>query len=86
MDKFEGRYTVEEGESTTLIWAMQATFSLGYKKVIFEGENIHVNKCIKGQAFNLRLNLFIPSQLGRIILKQLNLFIGIKPQTHVLIY
>ena len=59
MGKFEGRHTVEEGESTTLIWAMQATFSLGYKKVIFEGDNIHVNKCIQGQAFNLILAQFI---------------------------
>ena len=38
---------------------MQATFSLGYKKVIFEGDNIHVNKCIQGQAFNLGLTQFI---------------------------
>lgn len=59
MDKFEGRHAVEEGESTALIWAMQATFSLGYKKVIFEGDNIHVNKCIQGQAYNLRFTQFI---------------------------
>ena len=42
MGRFESRSTVEEGECTVLIWAIQPAYSLGYKKVIFEGDNIQV--------------------------------------------
>ncbi|CAG7874729.1 unnamed protein product, partial [Brassica rapa] len=65
MGIFEGRSTIEEGECTALIWAIQAAYSLGYKKVIFEGDNIQVTRCLQAklqkyrclQATNINLRL-----------------------------
>ncbi|CAN6867532.1 unnamed protein product [Brassica oleracea var. botrytis] len=59
MGRFEGRSTVEEGECTALIWAIQAAYSLGYKKVIFEGDNIQVTRCLQAASINLRLENYL---------------------------
>ncbi|CAN6861486.1 unnamed protein product [Brassica oleracea] len=59
MGRFEGRSTVEEGECTALIWAIQAAYSLGYKKVIFEGDNIQVTRCLQTASINLRLENYL---------------------------
>ncbi|CAN6996400.1 unnamed protein product, partial [Brassica rapa subsp. trilocularis] len=58
MGIFEGRSTVEEGECTVLIWAIHAAYSLGYKKVIFKGDNIQVTRCLQANI-NLRLENYL---------------------------
>ncbi|VVA98337.1 unnamed protein product [Arabis nemorensis] len=55
MGKFEGRETVEEAECTTLLWATQSAWALGYPKVEFEGDNLIINRVINNNIMNLKL-------------------------------
>jgi len=57
MGKFEGRSTVIESELSVLIWSMQACSSLGYRKVIFEGDNLSTLKYIKEEAYSFHCQL-----------------------------
>lgn len=59
MGKFEGRPTVEESEFSSLVWAMQASWSLGYTNVIFEGDNLIINQSIHNTAFQPRYQYYL---------------------------
>ncbi|KAF3602741.1 hypothetical protein F2Q69_00032951 [Brassica cretica] len=61
MEKFEGRSTVMESELSALIWPMQACSSLGYMKVIFEGDNLGILKYIKDEAYSFRCQHLVNS-------------------------
>ena len=61
MGKFEGRSTVMESELSSLIWSMQACSSLGYRNVIFEGDNLSILKYIKGEAYSFRCQHLVNS-------------------------
>lgn len=65
MKKFEGRSTVVESELSVLTWSMQACVSLGYKKVIFEGDNLTILKYVKQEAINHRWYYITQSLIGR---------------------
>lgn len=65
MRKFEGRSTVVESELSVLTWSMQACVSLGYKKVIFEGDNLTILKYVKQEAINHRWYYTTQSLIGR---------------------
>lgn len=54
MGKFEGRSSVMESELSALIWSMQACSSLGYRKVIFEGDNLNILKYVRQEAISHR--------------------------------
>ncbi|KAG2329757.1 hypothetical protein Bca52824_000937 [Brassica carinata] len=51
MGKFEGRSSVIESELTALIWSLQSCSALGYKRVIFEGDNISVLKYLNNGIY-----------------------------------
>lgn len=55
MGKFQGRSTPEEAECSALIWAIQAAFSLGYRNVVFEGDNLNINTIVNKNSINIRL-------------------------------
>lgn len=59
MSTKEGRISVEEAECSAMIWAIQATWGLGYRTVIFEGDNLHVNQLINGNKTNSRLQHYL---------------------------
>ncbi|KAG7599476.1 Ribonuclease H domain, partial [Arabidopsis suecica] len=59
MGKFQGRLTVEEAECTAFIWAIQATWALGYRHVEFEGDNASIVKLINEKGTNLRLQHYL---------------------------
>lgn len=59
MGKFQGRATVEESECTTLIWALQSSWGLGYRSIEFEGDNLTINRLINGNAANPRLQHYL---------------------------
>lgn len=44
MENFQGRCSVEAAEYTALLWAVQCTWSLGYRLVEFEGDNTRINR------------------------------------------
>ncbi|KAL1198676.1 hypothetical protein V5N11_002942 [Cardamine amara subsp. amara] len=50
MGKFQGRTPVEEADCSALIWALQATWSQGNKKLEFEGDNHNINQIINGKS------------------------------------
>ncbi|KAL0676998.1 hypothetical protein Bca4012_004979 [Brassica carinata] len=64
MRKFEGRSTVMESELSALIWSMQACSSLGYRSVIFEGDNLSILKYIKGEAYSSRCQQLVNSVIA----------------------
>ena len=64
MGKFEGRSTVMESELSSLIWSMQACSSLGYRNVIFEGDNLSILKYIKGEAYSSRCQHLVNSVIA----------------------
>ncbi|KAL9815848.1 putative ribonuclease H domain-containing protein [Arabidopsis thaliana] len=51
--------TPEEAECSTLIWAIQAARAYGYTKVIFEGDNININRLINQKSPNPRLQHYL---------------------------
>ncbi|ESQ37212.1 hypothetical protein EUTSA_v10003059mg, partial [Eutrema salsugineum] len=55
MGKFQGRHSPEESECSALIWALQSAWSLGYRKVEFEGDNLIINQLINNNRSNERL-------------------------------
>ncbi|EFH51916.1 hypothetical protein ARALYDRAFT_347512 [Arabidopsis lyrata subsp. lyrata] len=57
--KSQGCTTTEEAECTSLIWALQATWGLGYRMVEFEGDNQNINNIINGTAPHPRLQHYI---------------------------
>lgn len=57
--KSQGRTTTEEAECISLIWALQATWGLGYRMVEFEGDNQNINNIINGTAPHPRLQHYI---------------------------
>ncbi|KAL9812070.1 putative ribonuclease H domain, reverse transcriptase zinc-binding domain-containing protein [Arabidopsis thaliana] len=59
MGQFEGRNTIEEAECTSLIWAIQAAWGLGYRNVIFEGDNKTINQVINTYGAHLRLKHYM---------------------------
>lgn len=59
MGKFGGRYTVEEAEASALIWSMQCAWSLGYRRVIFEGDNFNLCQQLAEQTSAPKLRLFL---------------------------
>lgn len=59
MGKYQGRHTIEEAKCTALIWAIQASWALGYRKVEFEGDNITIMRLINGTGTNLRLKHYL---------------------------
>lgn len=59
MGKFEGRPTVKESEFSSLIWAMQSSWSLGYTNVIFEGDNAVINHSILNHHFQPRFQYYL---------------------------
>ena len=59
MGKFQGRMTTEEAECSALIWAIQASYGLGHKKVIFEGDNQTITRMINTKSSNPRLQHFL---------------------------
>ncbi|KAF3599200.1 hypothetical protein F2Q69_00034428 [Brassica cretica] len=61
MGKFEGRSIVMELELSALIWSMQACSSLGYRKIIFEGDNFGILKYIKEEAYSSRCQHLVNS-------------------------
>lgn len=64
MGKFEGRPTVEEAEFSSLIWSMQASWSLGYTNVIFEGDNAVINHSIHDFKFQPRYQFYLNTVLS----------------------
>ncbi|CAH2051456.1 unnamed protein product [Thlaspi arvense] len=59
MGKYQGRFIYAEAECSALIWALQSTWSMGYTKVIFEGDNINIVRLINGDGLNLKLQHYI---------------------------
>ncbi|ESQ43697.1 hypothetical protein EUTSA_v10015769mg [Eutrema salsugineum] len=59
MGKFQGRNTAEETDCTTLIWAMQSSWAMGFKKVEFEGDNLNINRLINSGSSNFRLQHYL---------------------------
>lgn len=59
MGKFEGRHTVEEAEASALIWSMQCAWSLGYSRVIFEGDNFNLCQQLSKRTSAPKLRLFL---------------------------
>ena len=59
MGLFKGRPTVEESKFTALIWAMQASWSLGYTNLIFEGDNAIINNSIQNENFQPRFHFYL---------------------------
>jgi len=59
MGKFQGRQTIEEAECTALIWAIQCVWGLGYRKVIFEGDNLSITSIINNKTPNPRLRHYL---------------------------
>lgn len=57
--KFQGRVSPEEAECSALIWAIQATWALGYRTVVFEGDNLNLNNTINKDKVDLRLQHYI---------------------------
>ncbi|XP_010462877.1 PREDICTED: uncharacterized protein LOC104743503 [Camelina sativa] len=64
MGKFQGRTTIEESECTALIWAIQSTRGLGYRKVIFEGDNINITQQVNNRSSKLRLKHYLDTIEG----------------------
>ncbi|KAL1222484.1 hypothetical protein V5N11_020712 [Cardamine amara subsp. amara] len=69
METFQGRHRVEEAENNTLIWALQAAWRLGYRRVEFEGDNSNLINAVNTNSNNLRL-IFEKYVSGDIILIQ----------------
>ncbi|KAG2327931.1 hypothetical protein Bca52824_010659 [Brassica carinata] len=61
---FEGRTTVVESEATSLIWAMQACLSLGYRNIIFEGDNLQLKNVLQDNESNIKLQNLKSSIMG----------------------
>ncbi|KAL9288137.1 putative ribonuclease H domain-containing protein [Arabidopsis thaliana] len=60
MGQFEGRNTIEEAECTSLIWAIQAGWGLGYRNVIFEGDNkTTITQVVNTNRAHLRLKHYM---------------------------
>lgn len=59
MGQFQGRTTIEEAECTALLWAIQATWALGYRAVVFEGDNLNINRLINDNVPTPRLRHFL---------------------------
>lgn len=59
MGQFQGRSNIMEAEGSALIWAMQACWSLGYKNVIFEGDNFNLNQLLDSTETNLMIKVTI---------------------------
>lgn len=59
MGKYQGRMTIEEAECFALIWALQSTWSLGYRMVEFEGGNMNINRLLNDKGTNHRLLHYI---------------------------
>ncbi|EFH41781.1 hypothetical protein ARALYDRAFT_917523 [Arabidopsis lyrata subsp. lyrata] len=59
MGKFQGRQTIEEAECSALIWAIQASWALGYRHVEFEGDNANIVNLINEGGINLRLKHYM---------------------------
>ena len=59
MGQFQGRMTAEEAECSALIWAIQAANAYGYTKVIFEGDNININRLINQKSPHPRLQHYL---------------------------
>lgn len=56
---FEGRTTVQEAECSSLLWAIQCCWGLGYQRVIFEGNNLGVMQLLASENINLKLQSII---------------------------
>lgn len=52
---FEGRTTVQEAECSSLLWAIQCCWGLGYQHVIFEGDNLGIMQLISSEDINIKL-------------------------------
>lgn len=63
MGKFEGRSIVMESELSALIWSMQACSSLGYRKVISEGDNLSIINYINEHVYSSRCQHLVNSVL-----------------------
>ncbi|KAG2240190.1 hypothetical protein Bca52824_090951 [Brassica carinata] len=59
MGKFEGRHTVEEAEASALVWSMQCAWSLGYRRIIFEGDNLNLCKHLMQCSSAPKLRIFL---------------------------
>lgn len=59
MGKFQGRNSVEEAEFTALLRAVQSTWELGYRMVIFEGDNTTINRLLNGHVSNTKLHPYM---------------------------
>ncbi|KAG7559049.1 Reverse transcriptase zinc-binding domain [Arabidopsis thaliana x Arabidopsis arenosa] len=66
LGKFEGRMTAEEAECSALIWGIQASWALGYRSIVFEGDNKNITRTITDNLPNLRLRTYLQTiQLWR---------------------
>lgn len=61
---FEGRSTVIESEATALVWAMQACLALGYRNVIFEGDNLILHSVLAHMEDNIKLQVLKSTIMG----------------------
>lgn len=59
MGKFEGWYTVEKAEASTLIWPMQCAWSLGYCRIIFKGDNLNLCQHLVKHSSAPKLCIFL---------------------------
>ena len=59
MRKFQGRATIKKSECTALIWALQSSWNIGYKKIEFDGDNLTIIRLINGKEDIPRLRHFL---------------------------
>lgn len=55
MGQYQEHHLVEEAECSALIWALQTTWSLGYRHVEFKGNSCNIINIINHKLINLRL-------------------------------
>ncbi|EOA18880.1 hypothetical protein CARUB_v10007509mg, partial [Capsella rubella] len=56
MGRFQGRATPAEAECTALLWAIQATWANGYRRIDFEGDNLTITQLLQSREATPRLH------------------------------
>lgn len=49
----------KEAECSAWLGALQSTWALGYRTVVFEGDNLNINRLINSNMINLQLQHFL---------------------------
>ncbi|KAL9840204.1 putative ribonuclease H domain-containing protein [Arabidopsis thaliana] len=57
--KFQGRISAEEAECSALLWALQSTWALGYRHVVFEGDNCNITRLLNNNESTPRLQHYL---------------------------